>query len=120
MASKTKIEKRLRKKTNPEVVSLLIILKKKNPKIASLLAGPKRKAYDINLGEIDRQCKEGDKILVPGKVLSQGEITKKIKLVALNASEKAIEKMKKFKIEFVKLIDEVQKNPELKDLKLVE
>ena len=45
--------------------------------------------------------------------------TKKLKIVAWSASEKAIEKMKAAKTEFVELTEEMKKNPQLKDLKLL-
>jgi len=117
--SKTKIEKRLRKKTNKELVGTIIKLKKTNVEIAKILAMPRKKWMAINLDLIEKKAKEGDKILVPGKVLSSGNLTKKIKIVAWAASEKAIEKIKQAKGEFVSMQDEMKKNPELKNLNLI-
>ena len=103
--SKTKIEKRLRKKTNPE--------------IAKILAMPKKKWVAINLDLIEKKAKEGDKILIPGKVLSSGNLTKKMKIVAWSVSKNAAEKIKQAKGEFVSIQDEMKKNPELKNLNMI-
>jgi len=117
--SKTKIEKRLRKKTNSELVGAIIKLKKTNPEIAKILAMPRKKWIVINLDLIEKKAKEGDKILVPGKVLSSGNLTKKIKIVAWSASENAAEKIKRAKGEFISIKDEMKKNPELKNLNII-
>jgi len=111
--SKTKIEKRMKKKTDSDLVETIIKLKKTNPEAAKELARPKRLWASINLDLIEKQGKD---VLIAGKVLSQGELTKPVKIVAWGASEKAMEKMKKAKAEFVLVIDEIKKNPELKNL----
>jgi len=118
MISKTKIEKRLQQKTNPELVGAIIELKKTNPEIAKILAFPKKKWVALSLEQINKNTKEGDKVLVPGKVLSSGSLDKKIKLVAWNISEKAAEKIKS-KVDFVTIQEEIKKNPKLNDLKLL-
>ena len=119
MISKTRIEKRLKKKTNTRLVGALIKLKKKNPVVGKILVGPVKKSLRVNLKDIEKKAGGATKILVPGKVLSSGELTKKIKVVAWGASEKAREKMKKSGVEFVLLEEEIKKNPELKDLKII-
>ncbi len=117
--SKTQIDKRMRKKTNEYLVETIKTLKRTNVEVAKILAMPKKKNTILNLEEIDKQVKIGDKVLVPGKVLSSGDLTKKIKLVAWSISEKAEEKLKTSKSEFVLLSEEIKKNPELKDFKLI-
>jgi len=113
MISKTKIEKRIQQKNNPELVEALIVLKKNNPEVAKGLAMPVKKQKVWNLDEISKKAK-GD-VIVIGKVLGMGELERKIKIVAWNASENAKEKIKK-RGEFVYLVDEIKKNPELKGL----
>ncbi len=113
--SKTKIEKRIQQKKNPELVETLIILKKKNPEVAKELACPVKKQKVWNLDEIN---KIGKNVLVVGKVLGAGELDKKIKIVAWSVSESAKEKIKKIG-EFIYLADELKKNPELKGLEIL-
>ena len=95
MKSKTKIEKQTKRKLNPELVET-IRLAKKNEKwleVASILSSPRRERLNINLDKIDKEIKAGETIIIPGKVLSLGEIDKKFKIAALNFSEKAKEKL---------------------------
>lgn len=118
MISKTRIEKRMQKKTNPILVETIIALKKVNPMVAKIIAGPRRKMVTLNLEQIAGIAKT-DKILIPGKVLGLGELNKKMKIVAVSASKEAREKMKKAKIEFVELTEELKTNKQLKDLEIV-
>jgi large subunit ribosomal protein L18e len=121
MKTKTKIEKQLKRKTNTELVDTIIAAKKK-PKwvnVAASLSTPSRNRISVNLSDIDKQSKEGEGVVVPGKVLSQGDLTKKIKIVALNFSEKAKEKIKKAGCEGVSILEEIKSNPDFKDIKII-
>jgi large subunit ribosomal protein L18e len=118
MISKTKIENRMQGKTNAELIQAIILLKKVNPEAARLLARPRRKMIKLNLEEIDKECKEGESILIPGKILGNGMLNKKVRIVAFSASEQAIEKIKGVKSEFITISDELKKNKELKNLRL--
>ena len=122
MKTKSKIEKQLQKKTNFELVETIILAKKKKEwgKIASIISGPRRTRTNINLGRINEQVKEGEIIVVPGKVLSLGEITKKIRIAALSFSEVAKEKLLKSKSEAVSILEEIKKNPSAKGIKILE
>lgn len=121
MKSKTKIEKQALKKRNPEMVETIRAAKKKEKwlKVAGILSGPRRKMPNLNLTEIDKDSKEGDTVVVPGKVLSQGEINKKIKVVALGFSEKAREKLMKSKSDPTTILEEIKKNPDAKGVKML-
>lgn len=116
MKTKTKIDKQIQKKSNKELVATIIAAKKKDKwlKVARILSGPRRKAVSLNLEEINENSKDGETIIVPGKVLSQGEMDKKIKIVALSFSEKAKEKLLKSKIPSSSIIEEIKKNPDIK------
>jgi len=119
--SKTKIEDQLRKKKNPELVET-IILAKKNEKwleVASRLSGPTRKQDSVNLDKIEKQSKAGDIMVVLGKVLSLGEISKKVRVVALGFSGKAKEKLLELGCEVRLLKDEIKDNKEAKAVKIV-
>ncbi len=119
--SKTKIERRLQKKSNPRLRNLLILLKKqKKPfwqTIAKELAKPKRKSIDVNLFKINKYAKENETIVVPGKVLSHGNLNKQIKIAAFSFSEKAREKIKLAGSKSVG-IEELIKNPD-KNMRII-
>lgn len=119
--SNTKLKLRRRRKTNPSVVET-IELAKKNEKwrdVAKLVSGSTRKFTSINLFEIDEKTKAGDTVAIVGKVLSKGDLTKKIVVCGLSISEAAREKLKETKSEFVFLMDEIKKNPKMEGVKLL-
>jgi large subunit ribosomal protein L18e len=121
MKSKTLIEKQLQKKNNPILVETLIAAKKNKKwnEITSILCSPRRKRTNLNIEEINKFSKAGEIVVVPGKVLSGGEIDKKIKVVAFNFSEKAKEKLLSAKCEISSILDEIKKNPEAKGLRIL-
>ena len=120
MKTKTKIGKQVQRKQDPELVKTILAAKKKKNwvMIAGILSGPRKKNISLNLEEINEKAKEGT-VVIPGKVLSQGEIDKKIKIVALNFSEKAKEKLEKAKIPFLTILEEIEKNSEAKNVEIL-
>ena len=121
MKKKTLIEKQLKKKTNPELVETIIACKKHKNwlEVAGLMSTPRKKHISINLEDLEKKVKDGEKIVIPGKVLSQGEFNKKAKIIALNFSEKAKEKLLKNKIEINNIMNEIKSNPEAKGIKIL-
>jgi len=121
MKSKTKINKQLKRKRNPELVETIIDARKHDKwfRVAEILSSPRKNKIEINLEVINKGMKENDIVVVPGKVLSMGEINKKIKIVALNFSESAKEKIKKSGASFSTIFDEIKSNPEAKGIKIL-
>jgi len=107
--SKTRIEKKIRRKTSPELVDTLIKLKKNFPEIAKHVGRPVKKQIKVNLRDIDKILNVGESVLVCGKVLSDGNLSKKTNIVALGFSEKAIEKIKDSGSSFSLLKDSLDK-----------
>jgi len=94
MISKTKISKRIKRKTNPNLVETIELAKKNNQiKLAQMLSSSTRKQSKVNLEDLDK-LKE-NKIIVVGKVLGKGEIKTKKEIASLGFSESAKEKLKK-------------------------
>jgi large subunit ribosomal protein L18e len=122
MKSKTLIEKQLKKKTNSELVETILTAKKNKAwmKTAEILAGPRKNRMNFNLEELDKIVQEGEHVLIIGKVLSQGELNKKIKITALSFSEKAKEKLLKTDSDISTILEEIKKNPEAKGIKILE
>ncbi|MFC1682395.1 50S ribosomal protein L18e [Nanoarchaeota archaeon] len=121
MKSNTKIEKQLKRKTNNIIVETVVAAKKNKAwfKIAEMLSGPRRKMINLNLEEINKRSKETKIIVVPGKVLSQGKLDKKIKIVALSFSENAKKKILSSKGETSNILEEIKKNPEAKGVEIL-
>jgi large subunit ribosomal protein L18e len=121
MKSKTKIFKQTKRKKSQELAETILACKKNKSwkNIAEILSSPRRMKICVNLDEINEKIKEGDTIIVPGKVLSEGNVNKKIRIVALNFSEKAREKLKKTKSEVVNILDELKINPKFQGVKII-
>jgi len=85
--------------TNPKLAELIERLKRTKIKhyksIIKYLSKPARTRPKINLSRIDRVCNTDDKIVVPGKVLGNGELSKKLTIYAWQFSNSAIDKIKK-------------------------
>ncbi len=97
----SKVERLTKRKTNPNLVKLIELLFKASAEnrakiwkdVAERLARPKRLYSEVNVSKIERYAKEGETVLVPGKVLGGGNITKAVTVVALSFSESAKKKI---------------------------
>jgi large subunit ribosomal protein L18e len=113
VVSKTKVNERMRNKTNSILVQTIFLAKKNNLlDLASALSVPSRKLAAVNLGKINNS--KSDVVIIPGKVLSAGEIEKKVKIYALGFSQIAKEKLKKAGCETKTLLEGLKKDPKLK------
>lgn len=119
--SKTKLKRRVHKKTNPKLAAAIYLAYKNSAwmKFAKLLSQSTKKHSSVNLSEIDKQTSMGDSVLVPGKVLSLGEVTKKIRVCSFGISKEALEKLKKTRSEWVNILDEIKRNPKAEALKII-
>ena len=119
--SKTKIDQQLQRKRNQEIVETIIKTKKSDKwlAVAEVLSYPRRKRVEMNLSELNEKSKSGEIILVPGKVLSQGELEKKIKIAALNFSEKAKEKIIKAGATHLSILELIKENPKAEGVKVL-
>ncbi len=73
----------------------------------------------VNIGKIDLFSEESDTILIPGKVLSSGNLTHAITVAAFSYSTKARKKIAKAGGEFLFIEDLVRKNPTGAKIKLL-
>lgn len=86
--------------------------------VASILSSPRRKKREINIDSLNKE-NGSETIVFPGKVLSMGEIDKKLKISALHFSEKAKEKLNKAGCQVSYIADEIKKNPDAKGVKIL-
>jgi len=121
MMSKTKIRKRLKKKKNSYIVDT-VFAAEKHPewrKISQIISGPNKKYSSVNLKIIEQKTSAGDTIIIPGKVLGTGEVTKKLRVCALDFSETSKEKLEKNNGEVVTILEEIKKNPKASGIKII-
>lgn len=121
MKSKTKIGKQVLRKTNPTLVESIISAKKNEKwlEVSRILSGPRSGRKSLNLREISALAGNSKIVVVTGKVLSEGDIDKKIKVVAFGFSERAKEKLLKSGCEVSYIVDEIKNNPSAKDITIL-
>ncbi|UAL07582.1 MAG: 50S ribosomal protein L18e [Candidatus Methanogranum gryphiswaldense] len=84
-------------KTNPHLIALIFDLKAKTREteapiwrdIALRLEKPKSNWAEANLSRLEMYAKDGEMVIVPGKVLAAGSITKKLTVAAYDFSDAA-------------------------------
>lgn len=116
-----KIKKRTRQKTNPLLVIILREATKNKywREIAKILSSSSRRYSSVNLSQIDKQTTPGDTVIIPGKVLSEGDLTKKVRICSLSISKPAREKLKSTKSEYVTILEEIKKNQKAEGIKII-
>ena len=108
--------------TNYQLQTLLSELADKPSKfwkrIAYDLNKPTRQRRTVNVYKIDKLAKDGETIIVPGKVLSLGEMTKKVNVAALSFSEEAKKKIEE-KGKTLTIKELLQSNPDGKGVRIL-
>ncbi|MEM1896053.1 MAG: 50S ribosomal protein L18e [Nanopusillaceae archaeon] len=87
--------------------------------VSELLSKPTRQRIEVNLGKIDKLTKEGDVVIVPGKVLGYGKLTKRITVSAWKFSESALEKIKNINAEAISIEELIRINPKGSNVKII-
>ena len=82
--------------------------------VAKKLSASASQKTKVNISKIEKFAKEGEEIIIPGKLLGVGTLTKKVTIIAFNASVEAVEKVKKSGGKFVKLCDFIKTKPKTK------
>ena len=88
--------------------------------VAHVLSVPRKRKVEKNLSDLDKISKEGDTLVVPGKVLGKGTVGKRIRVYAFAFSAEALRKLKESKCEVLLIEEAMQKNPKYEGVKLVQ
>lgn len=89
--------------TNKELFDTIRELKKMSNKtgvgvyraVAEKLSKTASQKSEVNLSKIDKNTQDKEVVIVPGKVLGTGVLTKKVTIVGFNVSTSALEKISK-------------------------
>jgi len=111
---------RHRTPTNPELVSTIGYLKRKGRQhqtplwfaVADYLAKSRRSRIVLNIGQVSRHAKDGDTVVVPGKVLGSGEPVPKLTIAAFKFSPSALVKVQKAGGRCIPISRLVDENPQ--------
>ena len=115
------------KKTNPRLLALIDELKAVSrdnqvniwQDIAARLETSSRNYAEVNLSKISRYAREGETVIIPGKVLGSGVLTHGVRVAALNFSGVAAEKITAANGTCMTIEDLVKTNPEGKLVRIL-
>jgi large subunit ribosomal protein L18e len=81
--------------SDPNTRKLIDVIKKNKEwkELAKALAKPRRQKKEVTLTEIEEKAKAGERVVVPYKVLSDGELTKPVTVYAWRFSAEAVKKI---------------------------
>jgi len=114
-------------KTNPILMALIHELKKQANEndapiwkdIALRLEKPSRNWSEVNLDRISKYTGDKEIALIPGKVLSTGNLTKKVTIAAWSFSDKSQEKIKNAGGKSITIEELMKSNPKGKDIRIL-
>ncbi len=108
--------------TNPVLIETLELLQEEDAPVWKAveedLGKVNRKRPEVNISDIERNAEDGETVVVPGKVLGSGRLTKDITVAAFNASRGARSKIEE-KGEFVFIQELVDGNPEGEGVRII-
>lgn len=118
------------KKTGPtdlNLVELINKLKKKSAEtnislwktVAKKIESPRRRRAAVNLSKINRFTKTNDIVIIPGSVLSSGDLKHKITIAALKFSEGAKEKINSANSKIITLEELLESGLEVSKMKII-
>ncbi|PIN80292.1 50S ribosomal protein L18e [Candidatus Woesearchaeota archaeon CG10_big_fil_rev_8_21_14_0_10_34_8] len=115
------------KKLNPHLQHLIEVLKSTSAKegvgiwkrVAADLAGSTSKRCVVNLSRINRYAKKDECVIVPGKVLSSGELTQPVQVAAFGFSKSAKEKIENANGKVMSIHQLIEKNPKGKEVRIL-
>lgn len=110
-------------KENSELASLIENLKKAErpiwKRVAHDLSKPRRKKVQVNVSKIEQYAKGDNILLIPGKVLGSGGLTKKVTVAAYAFSETAKSLITKAGGKTITIGDLQRSNPQGKGITLM-
>ncbi len=88
-------------------------------RVRELIMKPRRRRISVNISKLNRYTKEGDIVVVPGKVIGSGYIDHKIIVGAYSFSLTARNKLVEAGCEVMKIEELVNKYPDGKGVKII-
>ena len=113
--------------TNPELIKITQTLRRKSQEngagiwrdIADRLARSRQRRATVNVSHLNRHTKDGETVVIPGKVLGSGKINHPITIAAFTFSEKAKEEILNARGKPLSLLQLVKKNPKGSNIKII-
>ncbi|MBI2572594.1 50S ribosomal protein L18e [Candidatus Woesearchaeota archaeon] len=111
--------------TNYQTIQLLNVLDEKartSPlwkRVAKDVRKPSRQRRMVNIYKIEKFAQDGEIVIVPGKVLSVGDLTKKVHVAALQFSAEAKHKIEAAKGKATTIQELLAHNPDTKKVRIL-
>jgi large subunit ribosomal protein L18e len=87
--------------------------------LAEELSRPRKNRREVNISRINEHTKEGEIVVVPGKVLGDGDLDHKITIAAYKFSTSAIEKINKSGGKHMTLNELMKANPQGSNVRII-
>ncbi len=87
--------------------------------VSKYLMAPQRNRVEKNLGDLHNVTKNGDVVIVPGKVLATGTLSKKITIACYSISKSAANKLEASKIKRISIEQLLKDNPTGKGVRII-
>lgn len=118
---------RKRGTTNPNLIELIRLLRKASNQykagiwraIADYISRPRGRRVAVNLSRLNRYTREGDIVVVPGKVLGAGILDHTVTVAALSFSKQAKEKILMAKGKCISIQELIELNPKGSNVKII-
>ncbi|MEM2841998.1 MAG: 50S ribosomal protein L18e [Thermoproteota archaeon] len=119
--------KRLRKVVDERLYRIAIMAEKAGRKndsrfwlaVAQEIMKPRETRAEINLGQVSRLTSSGETVVIPGKLLGDGEIEHPVRISSISVSSSALKKLIKAGGEYISIEKLILENPKGKNLKLL-
>jgi large subunit ribosomal protein L18e len=87
--------------------------------VSKRLMAPARNRVEKNLGDLNRITNDGDVIVVPGKILGDGTLSKSITIACYAISKSAVKKLEASNTKRMTIDELVEKYPEGKGVRII-
>jgi len=82
-------------------------------RISELVSLPKRKRIAVNVDKLDKLTKEGEFVIIPGKVLASGRISHSLSICAVDYSKGALQKLKAANCKIISIEEMLKSKPRI-------
>lgn len=87
--------------------------------VAEILEKPTRRRVVVNVSKINKHAREGDIVVVPGKVLGAGVVNHRVTVAAIAFSQQAINKIKASGGRVLHILELMHENPRGSNVKVI-
>src|SRR6056297_17707 len=87
--------------------------------VSDYLMAPKKNRVNIKLYRLNKNTKDGETVVIPGKVLANGDLDHKLTIACYNLSKSAYEKIKSSGSERITIEELYERNPSGSNVKII-